>query len=204
MAQARGPQCNSPTGAAKWSEVIGRDAAVGRAQDLHAGVIWYVLNSVERYVAKVSLVADPIAAPQTGFAVSEHIVSKSDARAHRPIARVPHLSDRAVRRDLHRTTAHSLVGVSAASEIKIGIELLISVVLHAIELVAQPVVKSEFPGKLPIVLCVDGPVVVTETTGETGCGRRQSNSASGGLHHSACGILDAGELPLRIDRRLDR
>src|ERR1700687_6238239 len=143
------PRCSD-----ERTEVIYRDFARICSRQLHAGVVRRILDHVERNVAEIALVADPVSSADAGLAIPGERISKTHARAQIPVPRVPEFADRAVWREQHLGTAESFEEVRPAAVVKIGIELRIAVVLYAVVLITQAVVERESRRDLPAVLRV--------------------------------------------------
>ena len=124
------------------------------------------MDYVKCHVPEIPLVAHPIAAADAGFAVAENIVRKTDAWRDGAIVRIPEPTHRAVRSELHRAVAHPVVVCGSCAVVKIGIQTLIVVVLHAKVFLAEAVIEGEARRDPETILQVYTPVLVAITVRE--------------------------------------
>src|SRR6267378_524418 len=174
------PRCSN-----EGAKVIYRDFARIRSRQLHAGVVRRILDHVERNVAEIALVADPVPAADARLAIPGEGIRKAYARAHIPIPRVPEFADRTVWREQHLRIPEPFEQVCPAAEVKIRIELRVAVVLHAEVLITQAVVEGESWRDLPAVLGIDGKIPVSVAARKRWRTDRESEGARRSLNDSS-------------------
>src|SRR5216684_7518069 len=139
--------------------VYGDLARIGSRQ-LHAGVVRLILYHVKCYVAEVALVADSVPAANARLAISSEGVSETHARPQVPVSWFPEFPDRAVWGKLHLRIPQLFEQVCPAAEVKIGIELRIAIVLHAVIFIPQAVIQREPRREPPAILCIERKIPV--------------------------------------------
>src|SRR5579862_6788375 len=123
--QAGWPQWNHRAGISrKRTEVLVGDwyrSTRYARRELHAGIVRRVLDYVEGYVAEIAFITRAKAPAQAGFAITENIEGKAYTWRNRAPIRVPHPAHRAVRRNLNRASAESVINGGSGAEVKIGV-----------------------------------------------------------------------------------
>ncbi len=143
------------------------------------GIVWRVLNDVKSHVAEVTLVADTVAAAETGASVAEDVPGKADARSK--VVRVlrPQSAHGTLVGDLDRAIADLLVNIGSGSQIEVGIQARVGVVLHTVVLPTKAEIQGQPWSYLPGVLSVKRAVVVAVVAAERRFSRGQRQSAVG-------------------------
>src|ERR1700751_4730382 len=95
---------------------------------------------IESYVSEVPLVADAKASTQAGFAIAKNIVSEADPRGHSTPTRGPELANWTLVRDKHLPASPLRVEAAPRTEIKVGVQIRIYIVLYAVMLIAHAIV----------------------------------------------------------------
>ena len=163
FAQFRRRKCGGSAGPAQRPIVIGRQGNarhIAARDQIHECIIRRIKQHVERNVAEVPYVTDPIAAAEAGFTVAENIPGEADARGEILLARRPQLADRAIWRKFDLALRDRLIRIGNVGRIKVRIQRRIHVVLHSVIFPAQAIIQGHTARDLPGILRIERAFVI--------------------------------------------
>ncbi len=163
------------------------------------GVIRRILDHVEGHVAEVPLVGDAVAATQNRFPVAEDVVSEPNFRAEIIPLLLPESTLGAIRRDRNARVTDLLKDVCTRTEVQVGVQIGILVVLNSKVFPAQAEIECQAIRQFPLIRPVEREFVITVAPRERRLVYRR--------HHVALDIRIAGSVsavrtlrPVRIIR----
>src|SRR5271166_299957 len=121
-------------------------------------IVRRILDGIERHVAEVTLVADAITAANTGGAVAEYIIGKTNTRTEVVLIRFPEHA--ALGSKFDRAITNLVKLCRPWTEDEVGVEGLVRIVLHAVVLPAQAKVQRQAWRDFPRILGIERPVIV--------------------------------------------
>src|SRR5262249_29983019 len=134
----------------------------------------------------------------------EEVIGEANARGDGAIVGIPQSADGTAGRRQRRAIAYLVEEGGAAAEVKVGVERLNVVVLHAVVLIAESEVEGESRRDAPAIFEICSPVVEAEAACKARLSGGQSQCASGSLYHVPQYISAARKLALRIDGHLEQ
>src|ERR1700678_1837203 len=170
---------------------------------------WRIEAGVIGYVAKVTLVADAVAAADAVPAVAEDVISKADPRRKGSPAGLPETMCCTLVCNLDLSAPDLRFKAVTRPEVEIGVQTWLIVVLHAVVLVAQTRVQSQLRRRLVAVFCIPGPILVAIAAGK---GRLDNGrlDCTGGIVDNIAkvavsdrSVSRARKLALGVDARLE-
>src|SRR5579863_2449780 len=173
-----------PDGLAQWAEIIVgyRRVAAGifrRTSIADHGAARRIEAGVISDVAKVALVADAVAAADTVTAIAEDVISKAEARRQGSPAGLPETVRCTLVCDLDLSAPDLRLEAAARTEVEVGVETGVVVVLHAVVFVAETHIESQPRRHLVAILSIPGPILVA-IAARKGCfGKGRLDSAGG-------------------------